>query len=108
MEGGGGGGEGGWELITWEAFCPAPAAAAAARMQMKEASRLGGKGDGKDGRLCPRAGWHGCTQVGSPHPPGTPPPRWGRAAAGAWIKMDRLVRSLWCDWNRKHGGFVLT
>ena len=36
---GGGGGEGGWELITWEAFCPAPAAAA--RMQMQEASRLG-------------------------------------------------------------------
>lgn len=36
MEGGGG-----WELITWEAFCPAPAAAG--RMQMKESSCLGEK-----------------------------------------------------------------
>lgn len=69
MEGGGGGGEGGWELITWEAFCPAAAeaeAAAAARMQMKGSSRRGGKGDGEDGPGVPRMGWHGCTQLQTP------------------------------------------
>lgn len=41
-----GGGEGGWELITCEAFCPAPAAAV--RMQMKEASHPDGE-KGMDG-----------------------------------------------------------
>lgn len=66
---GGGGGEGGWELITWEAFCPAPAAAV--RMQMKEASRLGEK-------TMARMGWCALGRAGmdapssAPHVPGTP------------------------------------
>lgn len=80
-----GGGEGGWELITCEAFCPA----AAAKMQMEEASRLAGK-KAMDGLVWPWVGWDGCTQLGPLYP-------WAPLHPGGAVRLPGPGLR-WIDW----------